>query len=185
MKKISVAAAAVGVLFLGWWYFQMPSPSVAGLTRPSLSLMATEEGAAAAPGSKIGPRPAAPRNAAKPNLRDQKTPRKPFTRPSRVKPGDLNADNRDQVNPPGAAPGRRPFDRAEWQKRRREAMERRMNRTQGNSPIGGLKSNADQMGEEPEPPVLPDEEGPPLPPMPDLPPAADEGPPGAPGDEIE
>jgi hypothetical protein len=60
MRKFSIIAGVFGLVFAAWWYFQMPSPKLNGLDRPSLTLSATD-GSGAGAGSAAGRRPAVKR----------------------------------------------------------------------------------------------------------------------------
>ncbi len=152
MRKIAIAFSVVMAFAFSWWYFRMPEPSIAGLTRPTLTLM--DAAGAAVAKTPIVQKPADKSNQPKAN-------RVGVNRRNRAgvrRPGSATGaggDNGDSLTAGGGAGNRSGFNREEWRKKRREAIEKRQNL---NQPPHGPGAAGGVMGESPDEMIPPDDE---------------------------
>lgn len=141
MRKLSILFTVFGVVAFGWWFFRMPSPAVAGLERPTLTLMESgdqpaQRSRARATGqrpdrskskatTRTGARSARERRAAARTARSRARSRlnnnsesaQPKTA---TKPATLRSMGRT-----GPATTNSTLNKQDWRTRRREALERR------------------------------------------------------------
>jgi len=115
IRKLAIAFGVVLVVVVTWSYLRMPSPSVAGLDRPKLTLMDAGNADGSSSAVRPGQRPAGERK--KVNKRRSNKRR----RPSRVN----RRSNDDSDSARNTRLGTTKFNREEWRKKRVKAMKKR------------------------------------------------------------